>query len=108
MSWTQEQAVTLCRVMESICTRHGCHVALTGGTLYKDGERKDCDVLFYRIRQAQSINIEGLIDDFRSIGILVLSEHGWVKKAMFNGKNIDMFFPEDFPEVCESYGEECQ
>ena len=102
--WTQENAITLCRVVESICTKYDCHVALTGGTLYKDGDRKDCDILFYRIRQAQEIDIDGLIKELCMIGFEITGEHGWVKKATFNGKSVDMFFPENFPEICEEYG----
>ena len=51
MNWTQQHAIELCKRIESVCPRYGCHVALTGGLLYKDGPRKDCDILFYRIRQ---------------------------------------------------------
>lgn len=51
MSWTQEEAIQLCRLLEALAPTFGCHVALTGGCLYKDGERKDCDILLYRIRQ---------------------------------------------------------
>ncbi len=42
--WTQEEAIELCRIIEDICPQAGCHVALTGGCLYKDGERKDLDI----------------------------------------------------------------
>jgi hypothetical protein len=46
MRWTLAEAVEVCRQVEAICPPFGCHVALTGGTLYKDGERKDLDLLF--------------------------------------------------------------
>ena len=49
--WTQEEAIALCKKIESIVPLAGCHVALTGGCLYRDGHRKDLDILFYRIRQ---------------------------------------------------------
>ena len=39
--WTQEQAIALCRKIEAVCPPFGCHVALTGGALYKDGPRKE-------------------------------------------------------------------
>lgn len=39
--WTQAEAIALCRKIEDVCPAFGCHVALTGGVLYKLGERKD-------------------------------------------------------------------
>lgn len=39
--WTQKEAIELCVKIEAICPKYGCHVALTGGLLYKEGERKD-------------------------------------------------------------------
>lgn len=95
MPWTQSEAVALCRKIEEICPQYGCHVALTGGTLYKDGERKDCDILFYRIRQVEEINFGGLLDGLRDIGINYASGFGWCVKFDCDGKNIDAFFPEE-------------
>jgi hypothetical protein len=46
--WDREQAIELCRRLNPIAMRFGCHVALTGGLLYKDGKRKDCDIVVYR------------------------------------------------------------
>ena len=52
-TWDLVSAVDLCKQVESIAPDYGCHVALTGGCLYKEGPRKDLDLLFYRIRQVQ-------------------------------------------------------
>jgi len=94
--WTQEQAIDICRHIENICPTYGCHVALTGGTLYKDGERKDLDILFYRIRQVEQIDIDGLFTALSKIGIYKRSGFGWCYKASFMAeKNIDCFFPEE-------------
>lgn len=93
--WTQSEAIELCRKVESICPMFGCHVALTGGLLYKDGDRKDCDLLFYRIRQAREIDLAGLWDALRSIGLNKKSGFGWCYKAEFNGKHVDCFMPEE-------------
>jgi len=92
--WTRQEAINLCILIESVCPQFGCHVALTGGTLYKAGERKDCDVLFYRIRQVENIDQDGLFAALADIGVERLSGFGWVHKAIYQGKNIDMFFPE--------------
>lgn len=100
--WTQDEAIRLCRDVEAICPAFGCHVALTGGTLYKHGARKDCDLLFYRIRQVPIIDVQGLIPALAGIGIVVTAAHGWVHKAIYQGKSIDLFFP-DFDDS-EFYG----
>lgn len=92
--WKREDAIALCILIESVCPSFGCHVALTGGILYKPGERKDCDVLFYRIRQIENIDQEGLFAALAELGVERISGFGWVHKATYQGKNIDMFFPE--------------
>src|SRR3546814_17782576 len=73
---------------------YGAHVALTGGTLYKDGPRKDVDLLFYRIRQVKEIDRPRLIRALQRIGIEISKRHGWVQKAFYEGKPIDLFFPD--------------
>ncbi len=97
--WTQLGALELCRKIEAICPDFGCHVALTGGLLYKDGPRKDADILFYRIREVDEINISGLMDALQSIGVIATSDYGWCYKAVFtdeddNEYDIDFFFPD--------------
>lgn len=93
--WSAEQGVALCRQIEAICPTYGCHVALTGGLLYKDGKRKDCDILFYRIRQVDVIDVVGLFAALAEIGVERVSGFGWCHKAVFEGRQIDCFFPED-------------
>ena len=93
--WTLEQAVELCRKIEAVVPVHGCHIALTGGTLYKDGERKDLNLMFYRIRQVDKIDEEGLFKTLESLGVKKTSGFGWCHKAIYEGKKIDCFFPEE-------------
>lgn len=90
-----EQAVNVCRILELVAPNFGAHVALTGGCLYKDGERKDIDVLFYRIRQEPQIDQDGLFSAMTTIGFLPPSGMGWCYKTKYNGISIDMFFPEE-------------
>lgn len=92
--WTQEQAIELCRAIEEICPRYGCHVALTGGTLYRDGPRKDVDILFYRIRQIDAIDVDALMDALLGLGVSPGDDFGWCYKATYQDKAIDFFFPE--------------
>jgi hypothetical protein len=92
--WAQSEAIDLCRRIEEIAPTCGAHVALTGGTLYKDGPRKDVDILFYRIRQVKEINRAKLLRALKQLGIVIGKRHGWVQKATYNGKSIDFFFPD--------------
>src|SRR5689334_14125672 len=93
--WTQSEAITLCRVVESVAPSFGCHVALTGGLLYKDGPRKDCDTVFYRIRQADAIEIDNMFRALSAFGVVrVTTEHRFCVKATWGGKPVDCFFPE--------------
>lgn len=93
--WDQQSAIALCRLIEGISPDFGAHVALTGGTLYKDGGRKDCDVLFYRIRQVDKIDKSGLFEALAMVGLRELGGRGWCHKLDYKGKPVDAFFPED-------------
>ncbi len=101
-SWTLAQAVELAKRVEAVCPQFGCHVALTGGTLYKNGERKDCDLLFYRIRQVPVIDGEGLWEALRYVGLHKTKGFGWCFKAQFQpdpslpAKSVDCFVPEAY------------
>lgn len=92
--WTQQEAIDLCVKLERIAPKFGAHVALTGGLLYKSGLRKDCDVLIYRIRQIETIDIDGLFSAAAEVGIVKTGGFGWCHKAEYLGKPIDFFFPE--------------
>lgn len=94
--WKTVEAMNLCRLIEQIAPEYGAHVALTGGLLYKDGERKDADILFYRIRQVDQIDSLGLFAAIeRELGVKKVGGFGWCHKAEWNGKKIDFFFPEE-------------
>ncbi len=94
--WTQAEAIELCREIENICPAFGCHVALTGGLLYKEGPRKDCDLLFYRIRQVKEIDKNGLLNKlYRELRFRVNSGFGFVHKATYRGKPVDCLFPDE-------------
>lgn len=94
-AWTQAEAIALCRKIEDLCPAFGCHVALTGGVLYKVGERKDLDILFYRIRQVDEIDVDGLFGALTKLGIERLNKGSFCAKATYRGRKIDCFFPEE-------------
>lgn len=94
-TWTQSEGVALAKAVEAVAPEHGAHVALTGGLLYKDGERKDADLLFYRIRQTDHINLSGLFTALKGVGLTVFADYGFVKKARYaDGRTVDLLFPE--------------
>lgn len=95
--WTSALATDLCREIEKIAPLYGAHVALTGGCLYKTGQRKDVDILFYRVRQAPRIEIKGLFEELETeLGIKRVSGCGWcIKAETKDGMKIDFFVPEE-------------
>jgi hypothetical protein len=95
--WTREKGIALAMAVEAIAPAYGAHVALTGGLLYKEGERKDCDLLFYCIRQRDRIDEKGLLAALERIGLSVIRQHGWVRKAKWFDADVDLFFPEAYP-----------
>ena len=96
--WSLEEAVQLCGLIEVIAPHYGCHVALTGGTLYKKGRRKDVDIMFYNVRQVDELDMPGLKKALtEQLHIEWGPEFGWVHKAMYNRKPVDFFFPEAYP-----------
>lgn len=93
--WTQAEAIALCRKIEDVCPAFGCHVALTGGVLYKLGERKDLDILFYRIRQVEKIDVDGLFAALARLDVERVGKGSFCSKATYRGRKIDCFFPEE-------------
>ena len=73
------------------------HVALTGGCLYREGSRKDCDLVFYRVRQVEFGDLERtvLLNELAVKLDLVCHKYfGWGEKAFYKNKSVDLFFPE--------------
>lgn len=97
MMATLEVAVRLCRDVEAVAKEHGCHVALTGGCLYKFGPRKDIDLLFYRVRQNPEIDVDALFKALSAVGLVVHTPEQfgrWCVKASWEAYSVDCFFPE--------------
>jgi hypothetical protein len=98
--WGQVQAIQLCKEIEAIAPKYGAHVALTGGCLYKEGARKDVDIMFYRIRQVAKIDRENLFIELTKLGLFVVRGFDWCYKAKYMpfDANVDLFFPEHDPD----------
>lgn len=93
--WTTQEAIDLCIKLEAIAPKYGAHIGLTGGLLYKQGARKDADIIIYRIRQAAEIEADEMFAAFEEIGVQKVGGSGWCHKATYRGKAIDFFFPEE-------------
>ena len=97
------QARKLCIEIEKIAPAYGYHVALTGGTLYKEGERKDIDLILYGIRQ-ETQNRDDLEEELSNelgLGFKFVKRQGWLSKAVYEGKNIDLLYPDYKPDIFE-------
>lgn len=101
--WTLDSARALLIKIEEFAPKFGAHVALTGGVLYKEGVRKDLDILFYRIRQAPEIDEAGLTGGLKAIGFEIIQKYGWVTKAKFNGLSVDLLFPNAPDTAADEY-----
>lgn len=103
--WSQQEAIELACKIEQIAPAFGAHVALTGGTLYKKGLRKDVDIMLYRIRQVPSIDRVALLNAIEADNVGVMgSTHGWVQKMWVGGRVVDLFFPDYVDTTPDNYG----
>ena len=93
MTWTFDSARDLIVRLEARLPEAGCHVALTGGVLYKEGQRKDLDLIIYRIRD-MNINDKVLLEVFQQCGVEVIRKYGWMYKAKYRNRGIDILIPE--------------
>lgn len=91
--WTLTQALNLAKAIEAVCVQHHYHVALTGGLLYKGGDRKDADFIFYQVRW-KTPDREGLLKSLKELGIQFDTHVGWLEKCTFEGRQLDLMFPE--------------
>lgn len=94
--WWLDEVIAFCTELEAFAPDYGCHIGLTGGLLYKDGLRKDADILIYRIRQIEKIDTEGLFRAmWERMGVERDQGLGWCIKATWRNRRIDFFFPEE-------------
>lgn len=92
---TKVHGETLCKILYHKLKDHGYFPALTGGLLYKEGDRKDIDIVIFRHRQMHDsfdmVDIDNLL---KEVGIEILAHHGFVTKAKWCGMTVDLFNPE--------------
>ena len=103
---TKEMAIELCKLLYQKLEPLGFYPSLTGGLLYKEGNRKDIDILIYRNRQKvesfETIDIESHLN---SVGVEITGYFGFVTKAKWKGLVIDLFNPETSEEAFNEWYE---
>lgn len=103
----QATGIDLCKALYEKLSPHGFFPALTGGLLYKEGSRKDCDIVIFRHRQNvqpfELVEIEHLLVE---CGFTDIRHHGFVTKANMGIFPVDIFNPESKNGTDEdTYGE---
>jgi hypothetical protein len=97
--WSIDEAREVCKLINSISLPYNCHPALTGGLLYKDGPRKDCDIVMYQRGDTKGAKSEidwvGLWAALKNVGITLERDYGYCKKCLWKGKMIDILDPTD-------------
>jgi hypothetical protein len=104
---TIEDGITLCKILEKVLRGAGLFPALTGGLLYKEGGRKDIDIVLYRHRQQlECFEVELIESLLESVGVTVTGFYGFVTKAKWEGFVVDIFNPETNLDGGAIYDEE--
>ena len=89
-----EAAISLCKDLYDVLSPEGYFVALTGGTLYKEGERKDIDLIIYRHRVNALFEINELEPLLEKVGLHDFRYFGFVTKCKWGNTEVDILHPE--------------
>ena len=92
-----EKAVQIAKILEKGLPDR-MHIGLTGGTLYKEGERKDIDFVIYSHKCYEQIDTNKLQSKLVSLGLLDVVNYGRVIKGRMSINeeivNLDFIVPE--------------
>ena len=102
-TWDFNSAVLACRKIEVVVETFGFHVALSGGTLYKLGIRKDVDIWIYPHTVDRSRMLNRTETDYMAnmVANIFSTTSTRASSKCYNdgkivyklGNNIDLFFP---------------
>ncbi len=100
-AWTLDRARELCKLVEPAVLDAGAHIALTGGVLYKDGPRKDCDIVVYRHGgREKPIDRVMLMRRLKKLKMLPVRTDGRVWKFLYDDRQVD-FLIHDAQEAAD-------
>lgn len=97
-----EQAIQLCRKLYQELSPD-YYPALTGGTLYKDGARKDIDIVIYRNKDGATFEFDEIEDKLKNVGLTDFKHYGYVTKCRYGGLSVDLMNPETDVDI--DYGD---
>ncbi len=98
LTWNRDEALAFCVRLEKylLSAEVKCHVALTGGCLYSEGERKDMDIILYPHKDKDGCEEQTAM--FHAVLFGLDMNPGDIKayeqrvyKTTYHGRNIDMF-----------------
>lgn len=102
-------AQSICRVLYEHFSKYQVFPALTGGTLYKDGTRKDIDIVLFQpaidgeldsstkltVKAPTLIQMEtDLITELKALGFKEITDYTAVIKCVYKGQSIDLILPQ--------------
>lgn len=92
-------AIELCSQFYKAFESKGFYPALTGGCLYKKGNRKDIDIVIYGNRQSdKALNWVEMQEELSEMGVKMVGYYGFVSKAKYtyrhNVYDVDFLYPE--------------
>lgn len=88
------KGIELCKLLHEKLKGAGFFPALTGGLLYKNGERKDIDIVIYRHREQVKFEMNQIEHLLSDCGLTDFIFYGFVTKAKWQGITVDLFNPE--------------
>ncbi len=101
----QNKGIELRKSLYDALEPNGYFPALTGGLLYKQGERKDIDIVIYRHRQRHSdFDMPDIFDILEDCGLSDFECFGFVTKAKWGSVTVDLFNPEHTNDTHEYEG----
>lgn len=107
-------AQNICRVLYEHFSKYQVYPALTGGTLYKDGLRKDIDIVLFQpacmgeldgnkplvtqsvpaiLKEGRAVSTCILLELFK-LGFTNVRDFNAVIKCTYKGQNIDLILPQ--------------
>jgi hypothetical protein len=96
-----ELAIELCTKIYDHSSIFRVYPALTGGTLYKDGERKDIDIVLYG--DSPEITLGTVANILNNVNVTIIKMYGRVTKCTYKGVDVDIILPshvgEYYPEI---------
>jgi len=93
----RNDGIVLCQRLNKFLNKEH-FVALTGGLIFQQGERKDIDIIIYRNRATMPFETIQLGDKLVSFGFTNIRYYGFVTKCEWEGHSVDILHPESDSE----------